>query len=151
MMTVLSPKRRKLLMEQLERLHSVNAEQAHRIEFLLAELQAANLAKQRAYEERSRCVALLASLAMARGWPAGVARTEIEGWDPAWHNCVYIELDQGQVSWHFHERELPLFSHLPPYEGRWDGHDTEEKYARVHQQATTSIVLSPADFFQWRG
>ncbi|MEQ8493881.1 MAG: hypothetical protein RLW42_06630, partial [Gammaproteobacteria bacterium] len=143
---VLSPKRRKLLIEQLERQSQINAELGHRVEFLLEELRKAHAAKDRAYEERSRCVALLASLAIARGWTAGVALTDIEGWHPAWHNCVYIELDQGQVSWHFHERELPLFDHLPPYEGRWDGHDTEEKYARVHQQATSPIVLSPAHY-----
>lgn len=68
-----------------------------------------------AYNERNRLVALLASI-----FPAGIKRTEIEGWDPEWHGCVYIDLPNGQASWHYHDREAHLFSHLPPYAGEWD-------------------------------
>lgn len=78
------------------------------------------------YFERNHLVALLARL-----FPSGLAKTNLEGWDPTWHNCVYIDLPTGQVSWHFHERELALFADLPPYEKAWDGHTTAEKYARV--------------------
>lgn len=83
------------------------------------------------YEERNRCVALLAGMALALGYPAGLAKTAIPGWGAAWHNCVYIDLPTGQVSWHYHDREAHLFSHLPRYSGLWDGHDTSEKYRRV--------------------
>lgn len=39
--------------------------------------------------------------------------------DPEW--CVaFIELPTGQVSWH-----------MPPHPNPWDGHTTEEKYARI--------------------
>jgi hypothetical protein len=86
-----------------------------------------------AYLERNQCVALIARMALELGMKAGVKRTEIEGWDSSWHNCVYIDLPAGQVSWHFHEREAPLFDALPPYDGEWDGHDTEEKYRRVNR------------------
>jgi hypothetical protein len=79
-----------------------------------------------AYNERNRLVALLASI-----FPSGIKRTEIEGWDPEWHGCVYIDLPNGQASWHYHDREAHLFSHLPPYAGEWDGHTTEEKYERI--------------------
>lgn len=146
MMTVLSPKRRKALERTLAKLELKVSQLEIDVDAYRNAWRDERIAKDRAYEERDRCVALLASLAIARGWTAGVAQTDIEGWDSAWHNCVYIELDQGQVSWHFHDRELPLFSHLPPYEGRWDGHDTEEKYARVHRQATSPIVLLPAQY-----
>lgn len=78
------------------------------------------------YEERNKVVA-----ALAKCFPSGTARTAIEGWDPEWHGCVYIDLPTGQVSWHFHESQAYLFDDLPPYTKPWDGHDTPEKYRRV--------------------
>lgn len=87
------------------------------------------------YEERNRCVALIASMALALGWAAGRAKTAIPGWDEEWHNCVYVDLPAGQVSWHYHDREAHLFAHLPEYTGTWDGHNTGEKYSRVAAQA----------------
>lgn len=83
-------------------------------------------AKDGAYLERNKVVAGLAA-----AWPAGVKRTAIEGWDPEWHGCVYIDLPTGQVSWHFHDSHAELFAHLPEYTGEWDGHTTDEKYARL--------------------
>lgn len=83
-------------------------------------------AKDGAYLERNRVVAALACC-----FPAGVARTAIEGWDPEWENCVYIDLPTGQVSWHFHDNHAHLFARLPRYAGTWDGHDTSEKYRRL--------------------
>lgn len=78
------------------------------------------------YRERNAVVAALAKL-----FPSGLKKTEIEGWEPEWHNCVYIDLPTGQVSWHFHDNDVNLFAGLPPYEGEWDGHTTPEKYARL--------------------
>jgi hypothetical protein len=83
------------------------------------------------YAERNQVVAGLAALARRLGWQAGTARTDIPGWEPEWHGCVYIDLPTGQVSWHYHEREAGVFAFLPPYGGEWDGHDTAEKYRRV--------------------
>ena len=57
-----------------------------------------------AYYERNQLVA-----ALARLFPSGLRKTDIEDWDPAWHNCVFIDLPTGQVSWHFHDREAHLF------------------------------------------
>lgn len=79
-----------------------------------------------AYEERNHLVA-----ALARLYPAGLKRTAIDGWEPEWNGCVYIDLPTGQVSWHYHDREAHLFEGLPPYTGEWDGHTTEEKYRRL--------------------
>ena len=62
------------------------------------------------YRERNAVVAALAKL-----FPSGLKRTDIEGWDPEWHNCVYINLPTGQVSWHFHDNDADLFAGLPPY------------------------------------
>jgi hypothetical protein len=87
--------------------------------------------KDAAYEERNRCVALIARMAIALGFKAGVTRTAIEGWSEDWHGCVYVELPTGQASWHFHDSQAYLFEGLPSYEGKWDGHTTPQKYERV--------------------
>ena len=79
-----------------------------------------------AYTERNRLVAFLARL-----YPSGLKKTDIEGWDPEWHNCVFIDTPFGQMSWHYHDDDAHLFSGLPPYQGEWDGHSTEEKYRRL--------------------
>ncbi len=82
--------------------------------------------KDGAYLERNQVVA-----ALARCFPSGIARTAIEGWHEEWHGCVYIDLPTGQVSWHYHDSHAHLFAGLPPYQGTWDGHSTEEKYRRL--------------------
>lgn len=87
-------------------------------------------AKDGAYEERNRVVALLASV-----FPSGVRKTAIPGWEPEWHDCVYIDLPTGQASWHYHDSQAHLFAHLPPYRGEWDGHTTDVKYERVARAA----------------
>lgn len=79
-----------------------------------------------AYAERNQVVA-----ALARLFPSGIRKTDIEGWDPEWQNCVFIDLPTGQVSWHYHDREAYLFAGLPPYTKPWDGHPTPLKYLRL--------------------
>jgi hypothetical protein len=82
--------------------------------------------KDAAYTERNRVVAALAKL-----FPSGTKQTDIPGWSEDWHGCVYIDLPTGQVSWHYHDSQAPLFADLPPYRGEWDGHTTELKYERL--------------------
>lgn len=99
----------------------------------------ADLAKAResldgAYAERNQLVAALSKL-----FPAGQKKTAIDGWDEAWHNCIYIDIPTGQVSWHIHDREMAQFAHLPAYDGEWDGHDTPEKYRRLAALAATDM------------
>lgn len=93
---------------------------------LKAELEAMRARKDAAYTERNQVVA-----ALSKCFPAGVAKTAIDGWSDDWHGCVYVDLPTGQVSWHFHDSQAHLFAHLPPYAGAWDGHDTAEKYRRL--------------------
>jgi hypothetical protein len=83
-------------------------------------------ATNNAYRERNQLVALLSTL-----FPSGKAKTVIEGWDEAWHGCVYIDFPWGQASWHYHTDDEWMFEHLPPYTGEWDGHSTEAKYAMI--------------------
>ncbi len=100
------------------------------------ELEAMRARKDAAYEERNRVVAMLASC-----YPSGIARTAIEGWNEEWHGCVYIDLPNGQASWHYHDSQHHLFAHLPPYTGQWDGHTTEQKYERLAEAARSTFCL----------
>lgn len=104
-------------------------------DFARAAIKAAVAAKDGAYTERNQCVALIARMALSAGMKAGVAKTAIEGWSEDWHSCVYIDLPTGQVSWHYHDSHAGMFAGLPAYEGKWDGHDTPEKYRRVNDAA----------------
>ncbi len=108
----------------------VSHQAANEIERLNAENARLREAKDGAYEERNRVVALLASV-----FPSGVRKTAIPGWEPEWHDCVYIDLPTGQASWHYHDSQAYLFAHLPPYRGEWDGHTTDVKYERVARAA----------------
>jgi len=75
------------------------------------------------YRERARLVAYL-----ARVHPA-VWHTD----DPDWP-VVYISTPAGQLSWHINRLDLDLFPPLPSVDSSpWDGHDTDEKYARLHR------------------
>jgi hypothetical protein len=107
------------------------------VNLLEKQLAEATSAKDVAYLERNQVVAALANL-----FPSGTARTSIEGWDPEWHGCVYIDLPTGQASWHYHDSQAYLFANLPPYKGKWDGHDTPEKYRRLAAVAEASKVPS---------
>ncbi|HEY2848310.1 MAG TPA: hypothetical protein VGI97_00405 [Gemmatimonadaceae bacterium] len=97
--------------------------------------QAVRNALKATYAERNQCVALLARMALALGWRAGVRDHEDkpgEEWEADWRNLVCIDLPSGQVSWHFHDSEKHLLAELPQYPAPWDGHDTAEKYRRVN-------------------
>ena len=88
-----------------------------------------------AYAERNQVVALLARMALALGWRAGLRGHEPDPdptWDDDWKNVVVIDLPAGQVTWHYHDGDRPLFASLPSYPASWDGHDTPEKYRRVN-------------------
>lgn len=111
---------------------------------LTRERDEAIAAKNGAYRERDMCVALIAGLARANGCKVGLGQHEGEGdWDPEWRTVVYVDLlrpkyGPGQVSWHIHESEREWFEWMPQYSGKWDGHDTDEKYRRVLLAATVT-------------
>jgi hypothetical protein len=92
-----------------------------------------------AYYERNRMVAAFVRLAIARGgsraW-LGIHEQrpgDPDPWPAEWRYVVYLELPTGQVSWHIHELERPMFGflRLDKYAPVWDGHTTKEKYDRV--------------------
>lgn len=107
---------------------SFDAKKTHR------DIQNAKMQKDKAYRERNLVVAALARAVVALGGRAGRKKTHIEGWNPAWDGCVYLDLPNGmQVSWHYHSDHDGVFDFLPPYEGEWDGHDTPTKYQRLEE------------------
>lgn len=83
-----------------------------------------------AYKERNRLVAFLARL-----YPAHLAMhhdsPDASTWDPEWRTVVCVHTPAGQMAWHIHVRELPLFASLHFEANDWDGHTTGEKYARL--------------------
>jgi len=97
------------------------------------------------YRERNMCVTLIARMATALGYHAGLAQHDPKdkNWDPAWKTIVYIDLPSGQVSWHIHESEIGWFADLRPYPGQWDLHTNEQKYARVLAYAPPSTRVVP--------
>lgn len=96
-----------------------------------------------AYTERNRLVAALARLLTDVGWPirdvgaapavAWLAEHDPADaeWDPEWRTIVFIDGPTGQLSWHLHDSDVPLFDGLPRGPNSWDGHTTTEKYERV--------------------
>lgn len=79
------------------------------------------------YQERDRLVA-----ALSKVYPSYLKlHPADEPWDDDWRTIVFIELPTGQASWHIHDSEVKLFTHLLWGGAEWDGHTTEEKYRRV--------------------
>jgi hypothetical protein len=82
-----------------------------------------------AYRERAQLLAELAAR-----YPAVLAPApDVD--EPGW-TLLYLTLPTGQASWHVHPRDRDLFGHVElvgPGDPRaqWDGHTTEEKYARI--------------------
>lgn len=119
--------------------------------------------KDGAYRERDALVAALSTL-----FPSHLSRHPDEDatWDDDWRwiVCVHIPtlVDVGgavaqaagldsrwqpknqQVTWHIHDSELPMFSHLTPSMNHWDGHSTEEKYRRL------AALVAPKEKRGWR-
>lgn len=119
-----------------QRLNARIAELEQQLAQSRTELEQKEIAKNGAYAERNKVVAAFAKMALVFGWPVVVTNTAIEGWEPEWHNCLYIETPHGQLSWHFHDSEMGLLATFPNTENRhyargWDGHTTDEKYERL--------------------
>jgi hypothetical protein len=90
-----------------------------------------------AYRERACLVALLAAQ-----YTSHIGCTDPAA--PDWP-VVIVELPTGQVSWHINPADMGLFAHVgpKPHVSRgWDGHTTDEKYARIAKLAARPDVAS---------
>lgn len=114
--------------------YKTSSEAIRAVRELSEEFDATKAQKDAAYTERNKCVALIARMALALGLKAGIGQHEDkegEDWEDDWRNIIFIDLPSGQISWHIHDSDVSMFAFLPKYDGKWDGHDTEEKYRRV--------------------
>lgn len=106
-----------------------------RLDAVIAERDALRVAKDGAYSERDRCVAFMAAMALRLDWLAWIGKHDPldTTWDREWLNIVFIGAPVGQLSWHIHDSELPLFAGLPSDGPPWDGHSTPQKYERMER------------------
>jgi len=97
------------------------------------------------YHERNMLVAYLATC-----YPSHLARhPEEDVWDDDWRWLVCIHTPAGQMTWHLHDSEYPLFTWIPEQPNDWDGHTTDEKYtcllglimARARPREAPPLVL----------
>jgi hypothetical protein len=76
------------------------------------------------YRERAHLVAHLAAI-----YPSVIGYSDPT--EPDWA-VVYVKTAEGQMSWHISPDDMDLFGHVPHGDlVTWDGHTTEEKYARL--------------------
>jgi hypothetical protein len=78
-----------------------------------------------AYFDRNQAAMALARVCGSYGFPFGVRADPNE---PDWP-VLFIDLPQGQVSWHLPKGELP--GEWPTYDKPWDGHTLEQKRERI--------------------
>lgn len=95
---------------------------------LRAEIERLTTEKDEAYRQRNHLVAALAHLFPSG---SGIRATNIDGWEPDWHGCVYVDLPTGQISYHYHDSQAGLFADLPSYAKPWDGHDKDAVHSRL--------------------
>lgn len=55
--------------------------------------------------------------------------------DNGWRYILYVNTEEGQLSWHIADSDLDLYTDVPISVSpvRWDGHTTEEKYERLQR------------------
>lgn len=89
------------------------------------------------YRERAHLVAL-----MATAYPSHIGATDPA--EPDW-KVVVIDTPAGQMSWHISPDDLDLFRHVRPTrpdDAPWDGHSTDEKYARVRRLIGQALTVT---------
>lgn len=94
------------------------------------------LERNKVYQERNCLLAAFTKLVDAGTDHAGSAwlahHPDDPAWDKEWLTIVFVNTPAtGQMTWHIHERELPMFAHLSWGPNDWDGHTTEQKYERL--------------------
>lgn len=75
----------------------------------------------RAYSERAIASVLFAKMALCLGYAAGVGKDDNHDWDDCWRVVLYVDLPEGQISWHIAPNDQHLLAGLPEYKGKWDG------------------------------
>lgn len=114
---------------------------------IIGDLQLLEQQKDIAYSERNKLVALI-----SKCFPSSLERHSEtdELWEDDWRWIVFVNLPTGQVSWHIHDSELPLFEHLNMHQGinKWDGHTTKQKYERLHNVKHVSAWVAAREHIE---
>jgi hypothetical protein len=92
----------------------IQQEAERQLDFVLAAI----MINDENYSIRYPLVFQAVHLALELGYSAGI---RIDANEPTWP-VAYIELPNGQVSWH-----------MPQHEVCWDGHTTADKYDRIRE------------------
>jgi len=118
--------------ELLQRLQSTISHVSE-LEFQVKDLEAS---KNQAYKERNLMVQFLTFI-----YPSYLTKHPEDdlSWEQDWMNIVVVDGPGGQMSWHIHDSEMLLFSHLGYRENDWDGHTTEDKYKRLEHCCRVEI------------
>jgi len=74
-----------------------------------------------AYTQRAIAIVLFAKMAQRLGYKVGIGLDNNEHWEPQWRNVLYVEIPEGQFSWHFHPNDFHLIENFPLFNGEWDG------------------------------
>lgn len=87
------------------------------------------------YRERAH---LVAHLAARPDYPSVLSYSDPD--EPEWP-VLTVHTPAGQLTWHIAPADLDLFAHVPVVAAddplaRWDGHTTDEKYARLRGLTT---------------
>ncbi|MCF0055533.1 hypothetical protein [Dyadobacter sp. CY356] len=77
------------------------------------------------YTERMICVCLLAKLSQRLGYEVVVRPAKEAEWA-----VIYIQLPEGQLSWHISDHDMHLFESFPisenaQWDGTWNGRNPE--------------------------
>ena len=83
-----------------------------------------------AYYDRNQAAQAMGVMALQLGFSVGIKD------DPEWP-ILYIDLPQGQVSWHIPKKELKF--DFPPYSKDWDKTGTNTKRVRMQEYIRDSI------------
>jgi hypothetical protein len=118
--------RGQFLREQLDLRTAERERLSDRVEELTGQLRAVTDERDKAYRERAHLVAYLAAC-----HPSAI-KADAEPEAPGWA-IIYADTPAGQMSWHLAEDDLGLFGHVAKVDHHipWDGHTTDEKYARL--------------------
>lgn len=75
----------------------------------------------KAYSERAIVIKLLVVLASRLNYDYGWGIDDNEDWDLEWRKVMYVQLPEGQYSWHIAPADQSLFSEIKDFSGKWDG------------------------------
>lgn len=102
------------------------------------------------YSERMLVVSMLAKMS---GCSYGLGKDDNIDWEDEWRNVVYIDLPQGQVSWHIAPTDMHLFEGFPEYTGKWDGtfNGRSADFAKsVKQHLATGRADADVERLKWQ-